>query len=203
VLPVARFRLKRVQSRSPYVGWMKWHHFSGLIFGIVTLTWGYSGLLSLSPFDWFRPVAGGRGQAREARQKPASPPAITLEQLRTTHGGFANVFPPKALRMTHVDRESYWVAERAPSVTDADQWRSPSLLPRAYRPRLARAYVSVAQPERGTLDRTSVGGHAVRRRDAVTCGDAGGRASGCACPYGRRVPLAFVPEAQVTPFALL
>lgn len=41
------------------------------------------------------------------------------------------------------------------------------------------------------------------RRDAVTCGNAGGRASGCACPYGRRVPVAFVPEAQVTPFALL
>src|SRR5262245_27779331 len=43
-----RFRHKRVPSRSPYVGWMKWHHYAGLIFGLATITWVFSGLVSLN-----------------------------------------------------------------------------------------------------------------------------------------------------------
>jgi hypothetical protein len=35
--------------RSPYAGTKLWHHWSGLIFGLVTLTWLASGILSLDP----------------------------------------------------------------------------------------------------------------------------------------------------------
>lgn len=35
--------------KSPYRGWMKWHHFAGLIFGTMTLTWIVSGMLYLNP----------------------------------------------------------------------------------------------------------------------------------------------------------
>jgi len=36
----------------PYVnGWMWWHHALGLLFGLVTLTWSISGLLSFNPFS--------------------------------------------------------------------------------------------------------------------------------------------------------
>lgn len=41
-------------SRSPYrENWMRWHHISGLIFGLVTLTWVLSGMLSLNPWRVF------------------------------------------------------------------------------------------------------------------------------------------------------
>ncbi|KAF0163929.1 MAG: Optional hypothetical component of the B12 transporter BtuN [Rhodocyclaceae bacterium] len=41
-------------SRSPYrSGWMRWHHISGLIFGLVTITWVFSGMLSLNPWKVF------------------------------------------------------------------------------------------------------------------------------------------------------
>ncbi len=41
-------------SRSPYRGyWMRWHHISGLIFGLVTVTWAFSGMLSLNPWKVF------------------------------------------------------------------------------------------------------------------------------------------------------
>jgi uncharacterized iron-regulated membrane protein len=41
-------------SRSPYRNaWMRWHHISGLIFGVVTLTWVLSGMLSLNPWRVF------------------------------------------------------------------------------------------------------------------------------------------------------
>lgn len=36
----------------PYAGWMRWHHIGGLLFGVVTLTWVFSGLLSMDPWEW-------------------------------------------------------------------------------------------------------------------------------------------------------
>ncbi len=50
--PRRRYRLKREPSRSPYAGWMWWHHYGGLLFGVVTTTWVFSGLLSMDPWDW-------------------------------------------------------------------------------------------------------------------------------------------------------
>lgn len=41
-------------SRSPYRGgWMRWHHLSGLVFGLITLTWILSGLMSMNPWKIF------------------------------------------------------------------------------------------------------------------------------------------------------
>jgi uncharacterized iron-regulated membrane protein len=41
-------------SRSPYrESWMRWHHIGGLVFGLVTLTWVLSGMLSLNPWGVF------------------------------------------------------------------------------------------------------------------------------------------------------
>lgn len=37
-------------AASPYGGWMKWHHITGLIGGIFVITWTFSGWLSMSPF---------------------------------------------------------------------------------------------------------------------------------------------------------
>jgi hypothetical protein len=35
-----------------YQGWMRWHYLSGALFGVFALTWVFSGLLSMEPFDW-------------------------------------------------------------------------------------------------------------------------------------------------------
>src|SRR5262245_52216207 len=35
-----------------YQGWMRWHYISGVFFGLFALTWVFSGLLSMEPFDW-------------------------------------------------------------------------------------------------------------------------------------------------------
>jgi hypothetical protein len=50
--PKERYRLRRVRSHSPYSGWMWWHHYGGLVFGVFTITWVFSGLLSMDPWDW-------------------------------------------------------------------------------------------------------------------------------------------------------
>lgn len=41
-------------SVSPYRGWMKWHHVTGLIGGIFVITWVFSGWMSMSPWGGLR-----------------------------------------------------------------------------------------------------------------------------------------------------
>jgi hypothetical protein len=50
-LGIARWRRSPVLSggRSPYRGLMRWHHLTGLVFGLTALTWVFSGWLSMNP----------------------------------------------------------------------------------------------------------------------------------------------------------
>ena len=50
VVGVVQLRTKR--PHIPYSGWMRWHHLTGLVFGVLTLTWAFSGLLSMEPWAW-------------------------------------------------------------------------------------------------------------------------------------------------------
>ena len=45
-------RARRAQPRIPYTGWLRWHYLTGVVFGLVTLTWVFSGMLSVQPFAW-------------------------------------------------------------------------------------------------------------------------------------------------------
>ena len=42
----------RLSAAIPYAGWMRWHYVTGAVFGVFTLTWAFSGLLSMEPFEW-------------------------------------------------------------------------------------------------------------------------------------------------------
>ncbi len=55
VLGVTQFNKStpfRWKNAVRYQGWMRWHYISGVFFGIFALTWVFSGLLSMEPFDW-------------------------------------------------------------------------------------------------------------------------------------------------------
>ena len=62
LLGVTQFRWRRpreevgsirgVRARIPYAGWMRWHYLTGAVFGVVTLGWVFSGLLSMEPYAW-------------------------------------------------------------------------------------------------------------------------------------------------------
>jgi len=43
----------RGKRRSPFRGIALWHHWTGLVFGLLTLTWVASGLFSMNPWGWF------------------------------------------------------------------------------------------------------------------------------------------------------
>jgi hypothetical protein len=149
--PRSRFRLKRVPSVSPYAGWMKWHHVSGLIFGVVTLTWTYSGLLSMGPFNWFRsppPAQAERDASTGGRLKVD---LLTIDSMRAAAAAIGPSFAVKELESMQFRGEPHWLAYRAPTSVEAEQWMNIGLLPRAPRPRLEHRYVSAVHPERGAI----------------------------------------------------
>jgi hypothetical protein len=49
----------RGKRKSPFRGAALWHHWTGLIFGIATLTWVASGLFSMNPWGWFESAGPG------------------------------------------------------------------------------------------------------------------------------------------------
>src|SRR5678816_970860 len=48
ILAVIQYRRKK--PHVPYTGWLRWHYITGTIFGIFTLTWVFSGFLSMEPW---------------------------------------------------------------------------------------------------------------------------------------------------------
>ena len=65
VIGVYRYSLSRLRagvSATPYAGWLRWHHYAGLIFGLVTFTWLFSGLLSMEPWGVSEDPAPQRAQ---------------------------------------------------------------------------------------------------------------------------------------------
>jgi hypothetical protein len=52
------------KRKSPFHGVALWHHWSGLIFGLVTLTWVFSGLTSMQPWGWLE--SDGPGEEVQA-----------------------------------------------------------------------------------------------------------------------------------------
>lgn len=151
--PVRRFRLPGGAARSPYDGLMKWHHYAGLLFGLVTLTWVYSGLLSMEPFNWFQRSGTTQIDRDASTGGPLRVDLLTLGSMRAAAAAFGPSFTPKTLGVMQFQGTPYWVANRPLPAEDADRWMSPSLLPRAARPRSDRLYVSAVSPEGGPFAR--------------------------------------------------
>jgi hypothetical protein len=65
-LGIVQFAARGKRLLSPYAGIWNWHHSLGLLFGIFTLTWVASGLISMNPWGFLDsgPGAQPRAQAR-------------------------------------------------------------------------------------------------------------------------------------------
>ena len=128
----ARFRHKGVRSHSPYTGWMKWHHYAGLIFGVLTITWMFSGLVSLDIIPGIREsryspqqvAAGARSVQGEGSLIELH--TLTADVLRTAATTVSRSFPPKELELLQFGGEPYLIAYRAPTPDTVGQWSSRS-----------------------------------------------------------------------------
>jgi PepSY-associated TM region len=127
-----RFRHKGVRSHSPYTGWMKWHHYAGLLFGLLTITWVFSGLVSLDVIPGIREtryspqqIAGG---ARSVQGEGAilELDSLTLDVLRTAAITVSRSFVPKEFELLQFGGEPYLIAYRPPTRETLDLWSSRS-----------------------------------------------------------------------------
>jgi hypothetical protein len=90
---VGRFRSG---GRTPYrEPWMKWHHWTGLVFGVLSLTWIFSGLMSMNPWKVFTSTGAPRESATVA-------PGALGDAVAASIGRFAST--------GHVVRELEWRA---------------------------------------------------------------------------------------------
>jgi len=113
--PSKRYRYDGAPSSIPYRGQKRLHLILGLLFGFVTCTWVFSGLLSMDPFEWqaddseapstvARALRGGRMQLSDFAGKS---PSAALRELGTT------MFV-KELELSAFGGEPYYLAREAP-----------------------------------------------------------------------------------------
>ena len=68
---------------------MRWHHYAGLIFGVVTTTWIFSGLLSMDPWDWHPSTAPTRDQRTRVAGGPLDLNDLTVARVQRAVQAFA------------------------------------------------------------------------------------------------------------------
>jgi hypothetical protein len=112
--PRYRLRGRPAPSRSPYAGLMRWHHYAGLIFGVVTFTWILSGLLSMNPWDWSPGHTPTEAQRLAMAGGPLRSDAVTVEALRQGVTALSRAWPVKEVEVVQVGGDLWLSAYRAP-----------------------------------------------------------------------------------------
>jgi hypothetical protein len=70
--PKMRYRIAGKPTGNPYKGQKRWHWILGMVFGVATVTWTFSGLTSLGPFPLMQRLIGQ--SPRQERQQTLPPP---------------------------------------------------------------------------------------------------------------------------------
>ncbi|HUQ87903.1 MAG TPA: hypothetical protein VM096_10115, partial [Vicinamibacterales bacterium] len=116
--PLRGYRLRDHRQWSPYAGWMRWHHYAGLIFGIVTTTWIFSGLLSMDPWDWHPSTAPTREQRARVAGGSIAISDLSLEKLRKAIDAYAP-HHPKEVEITRF--RGHYYAAASDGIVSIDQ----------------------------------------------------------------------------------
>jgi hypothetical protein len=82
---------------TPYATWMKWHHYTGLVFGLFACTWAFSGALSLGPFEFWPNTRPSRASREAATGGPTDLTPLTVERIRAVFDTVQRSFTPKEL----------------------------------------------------------------------------------------------------------
>ncbi len=108
--PSMAYRLRRQRSHTPYAGLMRWHHYAGIVFGVTTITWVFSGLLSMDPWDWHPGTAPTRAQREAVTGGPFTLDELSVTRLAAAIGGFGSP-APKEIEITRFRGSTYVRAE--------------------------------------------------------------------------------------------
>lgn len=87
--PVRGYRLRDHRQWTPYASWMRWHHYLGLIFGVTTLMWVFSGLLSMDPWAWSPETSATPDQRQRLAGGPLLAADLTAGRIRRAVEAYA------------------------------------------------------------------------------------------------------------------
>ena len=120
-LAVTQFRRSkpfRLSASIRYRGLMRWHYYTGALFGVFALTWVFSGLLSVEPFDWT--TASGMRLPRNDLEGGA----LELERYEPGDPAFAAALggePPLEVSLMRIQTEPYYLVRSAVTTGGADE----------------------------------------------------------------------------------
>jgi hypothetical protein len=97
-------QLGRGKGVSPYRGLFYWHHLAGLVFGIITLTFVASGLVSMNPWGFLESRGGGERARLEGRPLRWDEIRTSLDALR------ARSVSAVSLASAPLAGQLYWLA---------------------------------------------------------------------------------------------
>ena len=124
VLMLTQFRRTkpfRLSASIPYSGWMRWHYVTGAIFGVFTLTWAFSGLLSMEPFEWTNATG------LEIDPEALSGGPVDLSQYGAVDAaawnGILGGRTPKEMELVRIQDEQYYVVRYTDESSLADAKR--------------------------------------------------------------------------------
>jgi hypothetical protein len=106
ILGVAQFGRGKGGKVSPYRGWFWWHHVTGLVFGVLTLTWVFSGLVSMNPWGFLESDGGVDASVVQGSSPRWKDVKASLEAMRTQLAGSGVV----SLTSAPLDGRLYWMA---------------------------------------------------------------------------------------------
>jgi hypothetical protein len=143
VIGVYRFSVTRRymhgRSATPYAGWLRWHHYAGLIFGVIAFTWTFSGLLTMTPWNLFPGAGPTRDQVRAIRGD-----GIDLDRFRLAPGAaiteLRQRFEPKELELVQFMGTPFYAAYQRAGVSGRPHQDAARYAPEDQRP--VRVFVS-------------------------------------------------------------
>ena len=86
--PIRGYRLRHHHQWTPYAASMRWHHYLGLVFGLTTLMWVFSGLLSMDPFSWSPGTTPTRDQRLRLSGGPIDAADLSAARIRAAVAAF-------------------------------------------------------------------------------------------------------------------
>ena len=131
VLGVWHLFLNRVRWIPYRAFWMKWHHVGGLVAATFTLTWIFSGLMSMNPFGVFSPTGA---LATERAQWAGLGPALTLDPAQALAQAQVRVpgFEAKEMDLLQVAGQNWYRLSGTTSLAlvraDAASGKSPDVI---------------------------------------------------------------------------
>ena len=110
------YRLRSGRSYSPYATWLKWHHYAGVVFGVVTITWAFSGAMSLGrPFPALRNRPVTAAQRTAVAGTPLDLDLVTVDRLRQAMATIAPTMRPKQIDIHQFRGAPYVIGYEPPA----------------------------------------------------------------------------------------